>query len=198
MIGVSLFVRPQRSHALRSPCRQRANARCNVSVSPSRWAIHRQSKPAQAVPERAVRLVSRCRGESRRGTPWAPGRRRFMDLATAGTTDMGATLGSLKPLLDTPVSALRGNHTDPARQGAAISGKRGRCGSNVTCKYLPFNATYILWRSQTANDVHTNRHDHTYRSSTALIRRRQAHTRGIQPDGIFTVDHRRTLSGVLG
>ena len=49
-------------------------------------------------------------------------RRRFMDLAPAGTTDMGATLGSLKPLLDTPVSALRGNHTDPARQGLQSHG----------------------------------------------------------------------------
>jgi hypothetical protein len=38
-----------------------------------------------------------------------------MDLATAGITDMGATLGSLKALLDTPVSALRRNH----RPGAA-------------------------------------------------------------------------------
>jgi hypothetical protein len=61
-----------------------------------------------------------------------------MDLATAGITDMGATLGSLKALLDTPVSALRRNHTDPARQGAAISWKRDCCGSNVTWKYFTF------------------------------------------------------------
>ena len=66
------------------------------------------------------------------------GPRRFMDLATAGIADMGASLRSLKPLLDTPVSALRGNQTDPARQGAAIPWKRCCCGSNVTCKYFTF------------------------------------------------------------
>ena len=43
---------------------------------------------------------------------------------------MGATLGSLKPLLHTPVSALRGNHTD--RRGKALQSRGNETAAEVT------------------------------------------------------------------
>jgi hypothetical protein len=51
-------------------------------------------------------------------------------LATAGITDMGATLGSLKPLLDTSVSALRG--TTQTRRAKALQSHGNEAAVEVT------------------------------------------------------------------